>query len=160
MSLRPIAVAALLLIVAACTGGPNPSATPSASPTSPGSDPTGTPSPSPSPSPSQSPAGVVVTFRVVGEEYKVLLTDARLIAHARELLAGGEEGRIPSGLIVRGDPGVNAPWSWHIDPDSIEFADMTMEICDGLPSHIEDGTLTGDRYCPWSAEVIAVEPAP
>lgn len=102
----------------------------------------------------------MVTFRVVEEEYRILLTDADLIAHAQALLAGGDEGRIPSGLIVRGDPGVNAPWSWHIDPDSLEFADMTMEVCDGLPSHVEDGTLSGDRFCPWSAEVVAIEPAP
>ena len=34
---------------------------------------------------------------------------------------------------------------------------MTIEVCDGLPSHVEDGTLGGDRFCPWSAEVIAVE---
>ena len=123
--------------------------------------PAATASPPPSPSPSQTPgAGVVVTFRVVGEEYKVLITDAALIAHAQDLLAGGEQRRIPSGLIMRGDPGVNAPWTWHIDPDSLEFADMTMEICDGLPSHIEEGTLTIDRYCPWSAEVIAIDPAP
>ena len=74
---------------------------------------------------------------------------------------GTSSANIPNGRILRG-PGAgnhNAPWSWHIDPDSLEFADMTMEVCDGLPSHVEDGTLAGDRYCPWSAEVIDIEPA-
>ena len=36
---------------------------------------------------------------------------------------------------------------------------MTIEVCDGLPSYIEDGTVTSDQYCPWSATVIAVEPS-
>ena len=53
---------------------------------------------------------------------------------------------------MRDDPGVNAPWSWHIDPATLEFADMTIEVCDGLPSYVEDGTVTSDQYCPWSAE--------
>ncbi len=116
-------------------------------------------SPVPTPSPTASPGGVIATFRVVNEEFRILVTDAELIAHVRALLAGGEEGRIPNGLIVRGDPGVNAPWSWHIDPASLEFADMTIEVCDGLPSHVEDGTLAGDRYCPWGAQIIDVQPA-
>jgi hypothetical protein len=36
---------------------------------------------------------------------------------------------------------------------------MTIEVCDGLPSHVQDGTLAGDRYCPWGAEVVDIEPA-
>jgi hypothetical protein len=35
-----------------------------------------------------------------------------------------------------------------------------MEVCDGLPSMIEDGTITSDRYCPWNAEVIDVRESP
>lgn len=113
-----------------------------------------TPSPSPSPSPG---AGVVVTFRVNDEQYRILLTDPADIAIARKLLAGEEAPRIPNGVIVRdGDGGVNTGWGWHIDPESVEFADMTTEVCDGLPSFVEDGTLTGDRFCPWTAEVIAI----
>jgi hypothetical protein len=95
----------------------------------------------------------------VGEEYRILLTDADDIAIAQRLLAGDEAASIPSGLIVRGQTGVNTGYSWSIDPGSVEFADMTIEVCDGLPSHVEDGTLEGDRYCPWSAEVVSIEPA-
>jgi hypothetical protein len=86
----------------------------------------------------------VVSFRVADqEEFAVRLDDER----------------IPSGVIVRdGDGGVNSPWTWHLDPSSIEFADLTTEVCDGLPSFVEDGSLTSDRYCPWSAEVLSVEP--
>ena len=42
-----------------------------------------------------------------------------------------------------------------VDP---EFVDMTTEVCDGLPEYVEDGTLTSDVYCPWSATIVALEP--
>ena len=45
-----------------------------------------------------------------------------------------------------------------IDPATLEFADFTTEVCDGLPEFVEDRTLTSDTYCPWSARVISVEP--
>jgi hypothetical protein len=28
-----------------------------------------------------------------------------------------------------------------------------------LPSDVEMGVVSGDRYCPWSAVVVGVEPA-
>ena len=37
------------------------------------------------------------------------------------------------------------------------FADMTVEVCDGLPSYVEDGTVTSDRFCPWSAEIVSID---
>ena len=113
---------------------------------------------SPSPSPSQSAsAGTIVTFQVGDEQYRIELTDPADIAIARQLLAGQEAPRIPNGLIVRGgDGGVNTGYSWHIDSASLEFADFTTEVCDGLPSYVEDGTLAGDYFCPWSAEVVAI----
>ena len=104
------------------------------------------------------PAGVVVTFQVAGtEQYKVRLTDSADIEVARKLLAGEAAPRIPNGIVVRGDPDVNVGYTWHIDPASVEFADFTTEVCDGLPSDVEKETITSERYCPWSAEVIAIE---
>jgi len=102
--------------------------------------------------------GVVVTIRVADvEEYRIRLTDPADIEIARKLLAGEEAPRIPNGVVVRGDPDVNVGYRWHIDPESVEFADSTMEVCDGLPSDVENGIITSDRYCPWSAEVIAID---
>jgi len=104
-------------------------------------------------------APAVVTFDVADQgTYSIELVSDELIAHVAELRAGGEDGRIPVGTIVRdGDGGVNAPWSWHIDPDTLEFADVTTEVCDGLPEYVEDGTLTSDVYCPWSATVVELK---
>jgi hypothetical protein len=99
----------------------------------------------------------VATFQVVGEQYKIELATPELVAHAEALLAGEDVASIPLGRVVRDDPGVNAPWSWHIDPSTLEFADVTIEVCDGLPSYVEDETVTSPDYCPWSAKVIAID---
>jgi len=105
-------------------------------------------------------APAVVTFEVAGQgEYRIELITDEQVEHVKELLAGGEEGRIPVGTVVRGDDGgVNAPWTWHIDPETLEFADATIEVCDGLPEYVEDGTVTSDTYCPWSAKVVDLQP--
>lgn len=99
----------------------------------------------------------VATFQVVGETYKIELATPELVAHAEALLAGEDVASIPLGRVVRNDPGVNAPWSWHIDPETLEFAEVTIEVCDGLPSYVEDETVTSPDYCPWSAKIIAID---
>ena len=102
---------------------------------------------------------VIVTFEVAGtERFRALLTHADDISIARRLLAGEDAPGIPNGLVIR-QAGVNTGWSWSLDPDDIEFADLTIEVCDGLPSDVEDGLVTSDRYCPWAALVVAVDPA-
>ncbi len=107
---------------------------------------------------SPSPEGVVVTFRVAdAESYKIRLTDPADIEIARKLLAAEQAPAIPNGVVVRGSADVNVGYGWHIDPASVEFADFTTEVCDGLPSDVEKGLITSDRYCPWSAKVIAIE---
>ena len=102
-------------------------------------------------------APTVVTFEVAGyedETYKIELATPELIEHVKQIMAGDEVALIPNGLVVRDDPGVNAPWSWHIDPASLDFADVTTEVCDGLPSYVEDGTVTSPYFCPWVTKVI------
>jgi hypothetical protein len=104
------------------------------------------------------PVGVVVTFRVADvENYKIRLTRPVDIEIARKLLTGEEAPSIPNGVVVRGSTDVNVGYSWHIDPDTLEFADMTTEVCDGLPSDVEKGIITSDRYCPWIVKVVAID---
>jgi hypothetical protein len=108
-----------------------------------------------SPGPSAGP--IVVTFEVDDERFKALLIDPTDIAIARRLLAGDDVPSIPNGRVVR-ETGVNTGYSWSMDPNDIEFADTTVDVCDGLPSDEEAGTISGDRYCPWSAVVVAIDP--
>jgi hypothetical protein len=111
----------------------------------------------PTPTPS---TGILVTFEVnEGERFRVLLVEPADQDAAARLLDGVEGPDIPNGRIVR-QTGVNEGWSWSINPLDFEFADVTTEVCDGNPSDVENGELTGDRYCPWSARVVEIEPAP
>jgi hypothetical protein len=100
----------------------------------------------------------IATFEVRDETFKIELATPELVDHAERLLAGENVSAIPLGTVVRGDPGPNAPWTWHIDPTTVQFADMTIGVCDGLPSYVEDNTVTGGEFCPWSAKVVAVDP--
>jgi hypothetical protein len=92
------------------------------------------------------------------ERFKALLTEPADVDTARRLLDGEDVPSIPNGRVVR-ETGVNEGYSWSLDPADIEFAEVTIEVCDGLPSDVEAGVITSDRYCPWSAVVIAVDPA-
>ncbi|WP_269936653.1 BP74-related protein [Arthrobacter sp. HY1533] len=107
---------------------------------------------------SAGPKNPIATFQVAGgETYKIELATSDLVRHAQGLLDGEQIASIPLGTVVRDDAGVNAPWSWHIDPATLEFARMTIEVCDGLPSYVEDQTVTSDQFCPWSAKIISID---
>ncbi|HEY7590345.1 MAG TPA: hypothetical protein VH723_05085 [Candidatus Limnocylindrales bacterium] len=138
---RAVLTFALALAAAACAGA---STSPSLAPSRPST-------------PSAPSGGVVVTFQVGAEQFRIELTDPADIDIARKLLAGEEAPGIPNGVVVRGDPSVNTGYSWHIDPASVEFADVTTEVCDGLPSDVEANQITSDRFCPWNAKVIGIE---
>ena len=114
-----------------------------------------------SPSPSAASA-VIVTFEVAGgERFRVLLTDAADIEVANRLAAADPDApSIPNGRVIRGETGVNTGFTWSLDPNDFEFADVTIEVCDGVPSDVEQGLVTSDRYCPWSAILADIQPAP
>lgn len=151
----PVLLAALAVpvLLVACSGTPG--ASPKPSPSTPPSE-----APTASPQPSQPATGaVIVTIRVTGEDYRVRLTEADDIAIARDLAAGKGGPKIPNGKVIVGSTDVNTGWSWHIDPADFEWVDMSIELCDGRPSFVENGEVDGGRFCPWSAEVVKVEPA-
>lgn len=106
-------------------------------------------------SPSEPSPDPVAVIRVSGETFRVRLDSPQLQQAARAAQAGTGP-RIPSGRIVAGTD-VNVGWSWHLR--DVEFADATIELCDGRPSMVErEGpSYGGGRFCPWGAEVIAVE---
>jgi hypothetical protein len=100
-------------------------------------------------------SGWVVTFRVVNETFRVLLTSSDQLAAAQAAQAGGR-AQIPVGVIVAGTQ-VNTGWSWHLE--NVTFAEAAIEVCDGLPSHVErEGThFALGSYCPWSAVITKIE---
>lgn len=109
---------------------------------------------------SEDEAGIIATFDVVGERFKVRIENPATIAQVRAIERGESTATIPNGRLLRGSDG-NEPWSWHLDPNDIERAEATIEVCDGTPSTIEadlDRWIEEvGRYCPWSAELVSVE---
>ena len=106
-------------------------------------------------SPSGPSPHAIVTFFVIDERFRVSLTNSEVIAAARAAQAGGA-ARIPIGRVVPGTQD-NTGWSWHLE--DVEFAESTIELCDGRPSDVEreGASFGGGRYCPWAATIIGIE---
>jgi hypothetical protein len=106
----------------------------------------------------------LVRFEIGDETLLVGTMNDDFFDEARRLLEAGEQ-RIPVFNTLVDGTGCDAQWSWHPDPSDMEFADFTVEICDGVPSYIEENEAewmaSVGYYCPWSArvtEVTIVEP--
>ena len=91
-----------------------------------------------------------------GEVFQILLRNSDVIAQARALVGAGNR-RIVAGTLAPGNGGFNAPWSWHLDPDTVAFPEVAIELCDGCPSDVEanGGHWGSGSFCPWSSEIIA-----
>ena len=89
--------------------------------------------------------GILATFEVQGESYRIFITNPATIDQ----------------VLARGQVSYNQPWSWHIDSEDISMVDFTVEIYDGLPSHVENDLDywldTVGRFAPWQAELTSVE---
>jgi hypothetical protein len=99
--------------------------------------------------------GALVTFRVENETFRVHLTTDEQIRGA-ELALGPGPAKIPNGRLVAGED-VNDGYSWHLV--DVTFAEVTIELCDGLPSEVQRAGVNfgGGRYCPWSARVVSID---
>ena len=106
-------------------------------------------------SPTAPSEGAIATFRVENETFRVHLTTDEQIRGA-ELALGNGPAKIPNGRIVAGED-VNDGYSWHLV--DVTFAEVTIELCDGLPSEVQRAGVNfgGGRYCPWSAKVMSID---
>ena len=115
------------------------------------------------PTPNPLAGGVLATFDVQGQRFHVWVTNAQTIQQILDLQVGKSEANIPNGRILRGrgQGEHNAPWSWHLDPQDIAMAELTIELCDGEPAFVEQNLAEYvdivERYCPWSAKLVGIE---
>lgn len=100
------------------------------------------------------------------EKFVIKLNDPAKIRHARDLLSGATSERPHvMGIIVKSPVPWNSPWSYHLDPVTIDFFDFAIEVCDGSTSYIEEhlaevggALLPGNRWCPWGSRLIREVP--
>jgi hypothetical protein len=104
--------------------------------------------------------GALATFEVEGERFRVWTTNPQTIQGLHELQQGTSTANIPNGRILRrpGRARHNAPYHWHLDPQDITMAEVAIEVCDGLPSYVEENVdefvERVGRYCPWAARLV------
>jgi hypothetical protein len=106
--------------------------------------------------------GVMATFQVSGENFRVWVTNEETIEEILSLERGESSANIPNGKLIvgSGPEGYNEPWSWHLDPEDIAMAELAIEVCDGRPSLVDeliDDYLLVGHFCPWGAELIQVD---
>lgn len=104
-------------------------------------------------------------FEVAGptdaDTFVIALADPATIAEARAMASGEAPSKHVTGLVVAEAVPYNAPWSFHLDPDSISFFEMSIEVCDAATTYVEEhlaevggAFLPGRRWCPWSSRVV------
>ncbi|CAO3647786.1 unnamed protein product [Mucor fragilis] len=94
-------------------------------------------------------------------EFVFQLTDDAKIAQARRILSGEETSVIHViGRIRKTTANYNPRWSFQLDPQSIDFFDHAIEVCDASVSYAEDhldeacgAFLPGCIFCPWTSKL-------
>lgn len=97
-----------------------------------------------------------------GQEFIFELTDEKKIAHARRILSGEEKESVHvMGRIIKRPASYNPKWSFHLDPGTIDFFAMAIEVCDADMQYVEDhldeacgAFLPGCHWCPWSSKLV------
>ena len=94
--------------------------------------------------------------------YVIKLIDDAKIAHARRILRGEEQEKIHvHGRIIKRTADYNPGWNSHLDPNTIDFFSVAIEVCDASIRYMEDhldeaggAFLPGGHWCPWSSRLV------
>ena len=105
---------------------------------------------------------------ITGAKFIVQMTNEEDIQHARELISG-QTDQLPHilGRIVKRTAPYNPDWSFYIEPRSISFFDVSIEVCDATIPYVEDHLdeaggpfLPGLYWCDWSSRLVREVAAP
>jgi hypothetical protein len=96
-----------------------------------------------------------------GKEFVIRLTNEQRIAEARRILSGEEQmSTHVMGRIRKQPADYNPGWGFHLDPDTVTFFTMAIEVCDSgieyLDDHLDEACgafLPGCFWCPWSSRL-------
>jgi hypothetical protein len=102
-----------------------------------------------------------------GSEFVIALTDPAKIRHARDLLKGGtDDNPHVLGRIEKRPAPYNGRWSFHLRPETIDFFEQAIEVCDASTHYVEEhldeaggAFLPGLIWCPWDSRLTREVPA-
>lgn len=96
-----------------------------------------------------------------GHEFIIELTDEKTIDHALKILSGEEQSQVHvHGRIIKRTQPYNPRFGFYLDPATINFFDMAIEVCDANMVYVEDhldeaggAFLPGNHWCPWDSRL-------
>jgi hypothetical protein len=96
--------------------------------------------------------------QVQDDTFRVRITTPDVVAEAMDRLENAAGEALVIGELARGDGGFNAPWTWHMIPETVRIVDAAIELCDGTPSMVEANLDywidTVGSFCPWGARIV------
>ena len=108
------------------------------------------------------PARFVFEYPPASDQFVIELIDESKIQEARNILNGTEKDQthVFGRIIKRPDP-YNPKWSYQLDPASISFFNVAIEVCDAPIRYVEDhldeaggAFLPGGLWCPWNSRLV------
>lgn len=97
----------------------------------------------------------------------IRLSDPAQIQKARDIVAGRDAAVHVLGKVVKAPAFYNSAWSFHLDPGSIRFFEMAVEVCDATVESVEEhlaevggALLPNNVFCSWASAVAKEAPVP
>ncbi|MEU6175908.1 calmodulin-binding protein [Streptantibioticus parmotrematis] len=105
---------------------------------------------------------------ITGSPFVIKLTDSARIEEARRILSGEERDRLHViGRIVKRREPYNPRWDFALNPDTVSFFEVAIEVCDATTPYVEDhldeaggAFLPGLYWCPWTSRLVRELPRP
>lgn len=95
-----------------------------------------------------------------GDRFVIRLDEETKIKEARAILSGEKPQKHVQGTIIKKRAFYNPLWDYHLEPRSITFFEVAMEVCDASIRYVHDhlGEVGKDflpraHWCPWSSRL-------
>lgn len=103
-----------------------------------------------------------ITPEGIAMEFVFCLDDVKKIIEAQSVIADPSSTKNHvQGVIIKTKASYNPNWSYHLDPKSISFFEIQIELCDANVDYIEKNleyiggsTLPNNFWCPWTSKLL------